>query len=83
MAKAIGILVLWLVILLPVCAVAGYLIGYVIAPIAFSDQLNPDFYEHDRELIAGIYGIMFIGGFLYLVSSVAVILTWLKRQRAS
>lgn len=72
MIKQIVIMVLWLVCLIPVCVFLGYLIGYLIAPIMFSDQLHPDFYEHDRELFAGIYGIMFIGGSLYLVSLASI-----------
>jgi hypothetical protein len=81
--KQIVIMVLWLVCLIPVCVFLGYVIGYLIAPIMFSDQLHPDFYEHDRELFAGIYGIMFIGGSLYLVSLAVVVLRFIKSVRSS
>jgi hypothetical protein len=72
-----------LVFLVPVCVLLGYLIGYLIAPFTFSDRLHPDFYKHDRELYAGIYGIMFLGGSLYLVSSAVVIFRFLKSVRDS
>ena len=83
MAKKIGILILCLIVLVPICVFLGYLIGYLIAPLMFSDQLHPDSYEHDRELYAGIYGIMFIGGFLYLVSSTAILFRFIKAMRSS
>ncbi|MBA8878813.1 hypothetical protein [Phyllobacterium myrsinacearum] len=81
MAKRIGILIFWLIVLVPVCVFLGYLIGYLIAPVLFSDKLHPDFYEHDRELYAGIYGIMFTGGFLYLVSVSVVVFRFIKSVR--
>ncbi|MBC2886710.1 hypothetical protein H7Q97_15060 [Ochrobactrum sp. CM-21-5] len=78
MIKKICITILLMIVLVPVCGLLGYAIGYGIAPFTFSDQLHPDFYEQDRELIAGIYGIMFIGGALYLLSLIAILIVWLK-----
>lgn len=72
-----------MILLVPVCVLSGYFIGYVVAPLAFSDQLHPDFYEHDRELYAGIYGGMFIGGFLYVVFSGLLIFLFVKSLRSS
>ncbi|MBS7544982.1 hypothetical protein [Ancylobacter oerskovii] len=66
---AVLIFVVSLVILLPVCILAGYAIGYLIAMFMFSASLEPDTYRLDRELFAGIYGIMFIGGALYVLSA--------------
>lgn len=52
-------------VLLPVCALAGYFIMYWIAPIPAFNLLPETHYQVDRELVAAIYGMPFIGGFLY------------------
>jgi type III secretory pathway component EscS len=68
MLKKALLLLLFLILLAPVCGFVGYALGHLIAIFKFSATLQPDTYQHDRELFAGIIGIMFIGGFLYLVT---------------
>ncbi|OIS94296.1 hypothetical protein [Brucella cytisi] len=69
MLKNALLLLLLLVLLAPVCGLIGYAVGHLIAIFKFSATLQPDTYQHDRELFAGIIGIMFIGGSLYLVTA--------------
>lgn len=66
MLKKIAIAVIWLVVLLPVCGLAGYAIGLVLAPIWYDVEV-------DRELFAGIYGIPLIGLLLYVPAAILVI----------
>jgi hypothetical protein len=70
MLKPIIVFVLSLLLLVPVCVLVGYGIGEIIAAYVYPITGPPDRYREDRELFAGVYGIMFIGGFLYLASAV-------------
>jgi len=68
MLKPIAIFVASLILLVPVCLFAGYGIGEVIAAFVYPPAPPAtDVYREDRELFAGIYGIMFIGGGLYVL----------------
>uniref|UniRef100_A0A9E8A1X3 Uncharacterized protein n=1 Tax=Bosea sp. NBC_00436 TaxID=2969620 RepID=A0A9E8A1X3_9HYPH len=69
MLKPIIVFVVSLILLVPVCLFAGYGIGEVIAAYVYPVTGPPDRFREDRELFAGVYGIMFIGGFLYLASA--------------
>ncbi|MGH6762407.1 MAG: hypothetical protein ACRECW_12565 [Phyllobacterium sp.] len=60
MLKAI-LIILAVLVLIPVCALAGYGIGHLIAPFYFDDF-------HDRDLAAAIYGMPLIGFPLYIIS---------------
>lgn len=81
MVKKIALLVLALAVLVPVCVLAGYAIGHLIAIFLYSATLKPDTYELDRELFAGIYGIMFIGSFLYVASAAFAIYRFIRSLR--
>lgn len=80
--KRIALLLGSLVVLVPLCGVLGYAIGYFIALFVFSATLEPHTYEHDRDLFAAIYGIMFIGGFLYAVSAGFAIFRFVRSFRS-
>lgn len=67
------------IVLVPVCALLGYFIGYLFGPLLFADDLHPDFYEHDRQLIGAVYGIPLAGGVIY---SGALYLIWRLTRRA-
>lgn len=69
MLKPILVFVLCILLLVPVCIFAGYGIGEVIAAYVYPVTGPPDRFREDRELFAGVYGIMFIGGFLYVLSA--------------
>ncbi|RJL20721.1 hypothetical protein [Paracoccus siganidrum] len=69
MPKKIALLFVGLVALLPACGLLGYAIGYLISIFVFSAALEPHTYEQDRDLFAAVYGILFIGGFLYAVAA--------------
>lgn len=69
MLKPIIIFVVCLLLLVPICVLAGYGIGEVIAAYVYPITGPPDRFREDRELFAGIYGIMFIGGFMYVASA--------------
>jgi hypothetical protein len=47
----------------------GYGIGEIIAAYVYPVTGPPDRFRVDRELFAGVYGIMFIGGFMYVVAA--------------
>ena len=81
MMKKIGLLVLALAVLVPVCVLVGYAIGHLIAIFMYSATLEPDTYELDRELFAAIYGIMFIGSFLYVASAAYAIYRFIRSGR--
>lgn len=83
MARAITIFVVSLLALVPICVFVGYGIGHVIAMFVYSAELKPDTYKVDRELFAGVYGIMFIGSFLYLVSALFAAFRLIKALRVS
>lgn len=68
MLKPIIVFLISLLLLVPVCIFAGYGIGEIIAAFVYPVTGAPDRFREDRELFAGVYGIMFIGGFLYLAS---------------
>lgn len=69
MLKPIVVFVLILLLLVPICTFAGYGIGEIIAAYVYPVTDQPDRFREDRELFAGVYGIMFIGGFLYLAGA--------------
>lgn len=69
MLKPILVFVLCILLFVPVCIFAGYGIGEVIAAYVYPVTGPPDRFREDRELFAGVYGIMFIGGFLYVLSA--------------
>lgn len=69
MLKPIIVFVISLLLLVPVCLFAGYGIGEIIAAYVYPVTGSPDRFREDRELFAGVYGIMFVGGFLYVVSA--------------
>ncbi|KGJ12109.1 hypothetical protein EQ718_16740 (plasmid) [Paracoccus versutus] len=81
MLKKIALLIVGLVALVPACGLLGYAIGYLIAMFVFSATLEPHTYEHDRDLFAAIYGIMFIGGFLYAVAAGFAIFRFVRSFR--
>ena len=81
MLKPIIVFVLGLVVLVPVCVLAGYGIGEIIAAYAYPVTGPPDRFREDRELFAGVYGIMFIGGFLYLASTAFAVFHLVKAIR--
>ncbi|RJE89322.1 hypothetical protein [Paracoccus onubensis] len=81
MVKKVALLVLALTVLVPVCGLAGYAIGHLIAIFLYSATLKPDTYELDRDLFAGVIGIMFIGGFLYVVSAIYAIYRFIRSVR--
>lgn len=60
MLKAI-LIIMAILILIPVCALAGYGIGHLIAPFYYDSF-------HDRDLAAAIYGMPLIGFPLYIIS---------------
>ncbi len=70
MLKPIFFFLISLLLLMPVCLFVGYGIGEIIAGYVYPVAGTPDRFREDRELFAGVYGIMFIGGFLYLASTV-------------
>ncbi|WP_176038208.1 hypothetical protein [Brucella tritici] len=69
MLKPIFFFLISLLLLVPVCLFVGYGIGEIIAAFVYPVTGTPDRFREDRELFAGVYGIMFIGGFLYLASA--------------
>lgn len=69
MLKPIAVFVISLLLLVPICLLAGYGIGAIIAAYVYPVTGQPERFREDRELFAGVYGIMFIGGSLYAVSS--------------
>lgn len=69
MLKPIVVFVISLLLLMPICLFAGYGIGEIIAACVYPVTGPPDRFREDRELFAGIYGIMFIGGFLYVIAA--------------
>lgn len=69
MLKPIVVFVISLLLLVPICIFVRYGIGEVIAAYVYPVTGPPDRFREDRELFAGVYGIMFIGGFLYLASA--------------
>ena len=69
MLKPTVVFVISLLLLVPICILVGYAIGEVIAAYVYPVTGPPDRFREDRELFAGVYGIMFIGGFLYLASA--------------
>ena len=81
MLKSVLVFVLSLLALVPVCMFTGYAIGHLIAPFVYPVPMGPDTYKVDRELFAGIYGIMFIGGALYALSAAFAVLRLVKAMR--
>ncbi|KXO72992.1 hypothetical protein [Brucella anthropi] len=69
MLKPIFVFLISLLLLVPVCLFVGYGIGEIIAAFVYPVTGTPDRFREDRELFAGVYGIIFIGGFLYLASA--------------
>lgn len=69
MLKPIILFLISLLLLVPVCLFVGYGIGEIIAAFVYPVTGTHDRFREDRELFAGVYGIMFIGGFLYLASA--------------
>jgi hypothetical protein len=69
MLKPIIVFVISLLLLVPVCLFIGYGIGEIIAAYVYPVTGQPDRFRVDRELFAGVYGIMFIGGFMYVVAA--------------
>ncbi|KFC63844.1 hypothetical protein FG93_05352 [Bosea sp. LC85] len=83
MLKASAVFVVSLLVLVPICVVTGYAIGHAIAAYVFSAALEPDTYKQDRELFAGVYGIMFIGGSLYVLAAAFAAFRLIKAIRAN
>lgn len=81
MLKPIVVFVLSLALLVPICIFAGYGIGEVIAAYVYPVTGPTDRFREDRELFAGVYGIMFIGGFLYLASAAFAVFRLVKAIR--
>ena len=69
MLKPTIVFLISLLLLGPACLFVGYEIGEIIAAFVYPVTGMPDRFREDRELFAGVYGIMFIGGFLYLASA--------------
>jgi len=65
----------WLVFLLPICALLGYGIGLLLAPIWYVERV-------DRELFAGVYGILFLGSGIYAVAAALVIYRATRSRRS-
>ncbi len=68
MLKAVVVFVATLAVLAPICVLGGYAVGQGIAAYVYSG-LPAEPYKQDRELFAGVYGILFIGGFAYAVAA--------------
>ncbi|HVW57858.1 MAG TPA: hypothetical protein VHC00_19450 [Rhizobiaceae bacterium] len=83
MLKPIAVFVISLLLLVPVCLFAGYGIGEIIAAYVYPVTERPDRFREDRELFAGVYGIMFIGGFMYVVSTAFAVYRLVKAIRKS
>ncbi|EFI51375.1 hypothetical protein [Afipia sp. 1NLS2] len=81
MVKLIVVFIGSLFVLVPVCLIVGYGIGELIAAYVYPVTGTPDRYREDRELFAGVYGIMFIGGFLYVASALFVMFRLMKSIR--
>lgn len=81
MLKKLALLLVGLVVLVPACGLLGYAIGYLISIFVFSATLEPHNYEQDRDLFAAVYGILFIGGFLYVVAAGFTIFRFLRGFR--
>ncbi|MGP3713056.1 hypothetical protein ACS5UA_19785 [Brucella sp. RRSP16] len=69
MLKPIFVFLISLLLLVPVCLFVGYGIGEIIAAFVYPVTGTPDRFREDRELFAGVYGIIFIGGVLCLASA--------------
>lgn len=83
MLKPIVVFVISLLLLVPVCIFAGYGIGEVIAAYVYPVTGPPDSFREDRELFAGVYGIMFIGGALYLIGAALAVYRLVRTIRKS
>lgn len=81
MLKKTILFLLSLIVLVPVCIFTGYAIGHGIAYFAISPEPRPHSYGHDRELFAAVYGILFIGGFLYAVGALFALYRFIKAIR--
>ncbi|MHC5234181.1 hypothetical protein [Brucella sp. LJL56] len=81
MLKPIFVFLISLLLLVPVCLFVGYGIGEIIAAFVYPVSGAPDRFREDRELFAGVYGIMFIGGFLYLASAAFAVFCLIKAIR--
>lgn len=81
MLKPIIVFVINLVLLVPVCLFIGYGIGEIIAAYVYPVTVPPDRFRVDRELFAGVYGIMFIGGFMYVVAAAFAVYRLVKAIR--
>ncbi|MBA8841943.1 hypothetical protein [Ochrobactrum sp. RH2CCR150] len=81
MLKPIIVFLISLLLLVPVCLFVGYGIGEIIAAFVYPVTGTPDRFREDRELFAGVYGIMFIGGFLYLASAAFAVFRLIKAIR--
>lgn len=79
--KPIIFFLISLLLLVPVCLFAGYGIGEILAAFVYPATMTPDRFREDRELFAGVYGIMFIGGFLYLASAAFAVFCLIKAIR--
>jgi len=82
MLKPIVIFVISLLLLVPVCLFAGYGIGEIIAAYVYPAS-DPDRFREDRELFAGVYGIMVIGGALYLIGAALAVYRLVRAIRKS
>lgn len=78
MLKPIVVFVITLFLLVPVCLLIGYGIGEIIAAYVYPVTGPPDRFKVDRELFAGVYGIMFIGGFMYVVAAAFAVYRLIK-----
>ncbi|PQA71825.1 hypothetical protein [Brucella oryzae] len=81
MLKPIIVFLITLLLLVPVCLFVGYGIGEIIAAYVYPVTETPDRFREDRELFAGVYGIMFIGGFLYLAAVVFAVFRLVRTIR--
>jgi len=82
MLKPIAIFVIGLLLLVPACLFIGYGIGQIIAAFVYPAATSgADIYREDRELFAGVYGIMFIGGAMYIASAAFAVFWLIKAIR--
>ncbi|MBB4096053.1 hypothetical protein HGG72_16620 [Ochrobactrum pecoris] len=81
MLKPIIVFFISLLLLVPICIFVGYGIGEIIAAYVYPVTSPSDRYKGDRELFAGVYGIMFIGGFIYVASVAFAVFRLIKAIR--
>ena len=84
MVKPLVFFVAGLLLLAPVCILVGYGIGEIIASFVYpAAPPGSDIHRVDRELFAGIYGIMFIGGAMYVACAAFAIFRLVRALRTN